>query len=263
MISRLRNPARDRLEAGETALGVGIVQGRTVDIAGMMKTSGYDWIFLDLEHGALSLETASQMAVAALAVGISPICRIPIGGYGLASRILDCGALGIVMPHCETPEEAGRLVDTALFPPAGHRGIGGAIPQFNYEAVNLGEAVVELNRAMLLTVMVETPEAVARADEIAAVEGIDVVMIGTNDLALALGHPQEFGHPEVVEAYQTVAAACRRHGKWLGSGGVRVPELAQDYIAMGARFFLAGQDIGFMMAAARERANILRQAATG
>jgi len=260
VIRRLDNPARDRMEKGDVALGVGIGQGRTVEIAVLMKTSGYDWLFLDLEHGAMSLETAAQISVAALHVGIAPIVRVPIGGYGLATRILDCGALGITMPHVETAEEARALVDNCRFPPVGHRGIGGGVPQYGYEAINLGEAVDELNRSTLLITMVETPEAIARADEIAAVEGIDVVMIGTNDLALAMGVPQQFGHARVVEAYETVAAACRKHGKWLGSGGVREPELAQKYAAMGAQFFLAGQDIGFMMAGATQRARILREA---
>jgi 2-keto-3-deoxy-L-rhamnonate aldolase RhmA len=260
VIRRLDNPARERMEKGDVALGVGIVQGRTVDIAVLMKTAGYDWLFLDLEHGAMAIDTCAQIAVAANHVGIAPIVRVPIGGYGLATRLLDTGAMGITMPHVETAGEARELVDNCRFPPVGHRGIGGGVPQFNYEAINLGEAVEELNRSMLLIAMVETPQAIERADEIAAVEGIDVVMIGTNDLALAMGVPQQFAHPRVVAAYETVAAACSKHGKWLGSGGVREPEHAQKYVAMGARFFLAGQDIGFMIAGGTARARILREA---
>jgi 4-hydroxy-2-oxoheptanedioate aldolase len=259
MINRLSNPARDRMEAGGVALGVGIVQGRTVDIAQLMKTCGFDWLFLDLEHGALSLDDAAQIAVAANAIGISPLVRVPIGGYGIATRILDTGAMGIVMPHVENAEEARALVDACRFTPIGHRGIGGGIPQFGYNSVNLGEAVEELNRSMLITVMVETPEAISRADEIAAVEGVDTVMIGTNDLALALGVPQQFGHQRVVEAYETVSVACKKHGKWLGSGGVKPADLAQKYIQMGAQFFLSGQDIGFLLECGSERVSVLRE----
>ena len=111
--------------------------------------------------------------------------------------------------------------------------------------------------------MLETPEAVARADEIAAVDGVDVVMIGTNDLALALGHPQEFGHPEVVKAYETVAAACKKHGKYLGSGGVYDPDLVAKYVGIGVRFLLAAGDTGLMMTAGRARVETLRGIKTG
>lgn len=258
MAIRLDNPARHRLEAGELSLGVGIIQGRTVDIAPMMHTCGFDWLFIDLEHGAMTLDAAAQISMTALASGISPIVRMPIGDYGLASRMLDGGALGIVQPHVETADDARRMVDALRFPPIGHRGVGGVFTQLRYEPVSIADGVEVLNRSTLLTVMLETPEAIGRADEIAAVDGIDVVMIGTNDLALAYNHPGEYGHADVVAAYATVAEACRKHGKWLGSGGVREPEMVRQYIHMGVRFLLAGQDAGFMMAAARERATFLR-----
>jgi 4-hydroxy-2-oxoheptanedioate aldolase len=260
---KLENPALARLEAGELSLGCGIRNARTVDIAHIMKLSGFDWLFLDLEHSVMPLDTAAQISMAALAVGIAPIVRIPIGDLSIATRLLDCGALGIVHPHIETAEEARGLVDAICFPPLGHRGVGGAIAQFGYRAVNLGEAIAELNRATIVSVMLETPEAVSRADEIAAVDGVDVVMIGTNDLALALGHPQEFGHPDVVKAYETVAAACKKHGKYLGSGGVYDPDLVAKYVGIGVRFLLAAGDTGLIMAAGRQRTAQLREIKTG
>ncbi|MFQ3360593.1 MAG: HpcH/HpaI aldolase family protein [Alphaproteobacteria bacterium] len=258
MSYQLINPTRSKLEKNELTLGVGLVQSRTVDIASMMSTAGFDWLFIDLEHGALSTETACQISIAALQSNITPIVRIPINGYSMVSRILDGGAMGIVLPHVESPEDALKLVDTAKFSPDGHRGVGGAIAQFQYQDVKLPEAVKELNRSMLLVAMVETPEAIDRIDEIASVEGIDIVMIGTNDLAMSLGCPQDFGNKKVVSCYEKVALSCEKHGKWLGSGGVKIPEVAKQYINMGANFFLAGQDIGFLMSAAKERVNVLR-----
>jgi len=100
---------------------------------------------------------------------------------------------------------------------------------------------------------------VSRADEIAAVKGLDIVMIGTNDLALALGHPAEFGHPEVVKAYETVAAACRKHGKWLGSGGVYDVALVRRYVEIGVRFHLATGDTRLLMSAGQQCVNSLRE----
>lgn len=256
---RLENPALARLEAGEVSLGVGIRQARTVDIAHIMNLCGFDWLFLDLEHSTMTLDTAAQISMAALDAGIAPIVRIPIGDFSVGTRMLDGGALGIVHPHIENAEEARALVDAMCYPPLGHRGASGGITQFGYRPVNLGEAIKELNRATLIAVMLETPEAVERADEIAAVDGVDIVMIGTNDLALALGHPQEFGHPEVAKAYETVAAACKRHGKWCGSGGVYDIDLVRRYIGMGVRFLLAAGDTGLMMSAGTQRVASLRE----
>lgn len=256
---RIENPARTRLEANELSLGVGISKARTVDICRMMNVCGFDWLFLDLEHSPTPLDTVGQISVAALDAGIAPIVRIPIGQFSVATTLLDAGALGIVHPHVETADEARKMVDALRYPPLGHRGIGGAMPQFGYRPVNLGEAVTELNRATLLAVMIESPEAVARADEIAAVDGIDILMIGTNDIALAMGHPAEFGHSDVVEAYKTVAAACRKHGKWLGSGGVYDVELVRRYVEIGVRFHLAAGDTRMLMVAGRQCVTSLRE----
>src|SRR6201997_5882693 len=105
----LRTSARERLEAGELALGVGIRQSRTVDIASIMKACGYDWLFLDLEHNSMDLDTAVQIAVAALGAGIAPVARVPAGQLWMATRFLDGGGLGIVVPHVDTPQEAQRI----------------------------------------------------------------------------------------------------------------------------------------------------------
>ena len=255
----LTNPARARLEAGEVSLGVGVKQGRTVDIARIMQACGFDWLFLDFEHGALSIDTAAQISVAAIDAGIAPIVRIPIGGYSIASRMLDCGALGIVLPHVESVEDARKLVRELRFPPEGHRGVSGTFPQFGYRKIAVADAIPVLNQQTLLCAMLETPNAISLADDIAAVDGIDVVMIGTNDLATALGCPGQYDHPDVVSAYETVAAACVRHNKWFGSGGIADEKLAHRYIEMGALFFLAGHDIGMILAAGSQKVAALRK----
>jgi 2-keto-3-deoxy-L-rhamnonate aldolase RhmA len=220
-----------------------------------------DWLFLDLEHGPMDLETVSQISVAALAVGIAAIVRVPNGDYSLACRALEGGALGIVMPHVESAGEARELVRQLRFTPQGERGVGGMYPHFQYEPVQIGAMVEELNRATLLTVMLETAEAIARADDIAAVPGVDVVMIGTNDLALAIGRPGDFGCEAIESAYRTVATACARHGKWMGSGGLNELAHFRHYVGIGARFLLTGSDAGTLFAGARQRAEGLRQIA--
>jgi 2-keto-3-deoxy-L-rhamnonate aldolase RhmA len=108
----ITNSARERLARGEVALGFGVRLAKSAEIAKAAKTAGFDWLFIDLEHSALSIETASQLAIAALEAGIAPIARVPKGEYSLATRLLDNGVLGIIVPHIDTADEA-REVATA------------------------------------------------------------------------------------------------------------------------------------------------------
>lgn len=254
----IKNPARERLQNGDLAIGIGLRQARTVDIASAMKTCGFDWLFIDLEHGAMGLDTAVQISVAALGVGISPIIRVPKGRYDLATRALDGGAFGIVMPHVDTAEEARETVDRLKFPPIGHRSVTGAMPQLGFASAPLAEAAAVINENMLVVVMLETPEAVANVDAIAAVPGIDVLLIGTNDLTCEMGIPGQLMHERVAEAYKTMVAACRKHGKWAGMGGVYSDEGLKHYIGLGARMILSGSDLSFLMGAGLARTKSLR-----
>lgn len=254
----LKNPARERLQNGELAIGIGLRQARTVDAALALKTCGFDWLFIDLEHGAMGLDTAVQISVAALVAGISPLVRVPRGRYDLAARALDGGAYGIVMPHVDTAEEAREIVSHLKFPPAGHRSITGAMPQLAFRSAPLAEAAAAVNENVLIVAMLETPEAIANADAIAAVPGIDVLLIGTNDLTCEMGIPGELMHERVGAAYETMVAACRKHGKWAGMGGVYSEEGLRRYIELGAQMVLAGSDLSFLMAAGQARTKMLR-----
>jgi 2-keto-3-deoxy-L-rhamnonate aldolase RhmA len=115
------------------------------------------------------------------------------------------------------------------------------------------------NAALLVIPMMETPTAIANAAAIAAVPGIDALLIGTNDLAAEMGIPGDFGHEKIAGAYETVIAACRKHNKWPGMAGVYVEELMQRYIGMGMRLVLSGSDGAFLMAGASRRAALVRQ----
>jgi 4-hydroxy-2-oxoheptanedioate aldolase len=254
----LRNSARARLEAGELALGVGLRQSRTVDIAAIMKACGYDWLFLDLEHNSMDLDTAVQISVAALGAGIAPIARVPAGQHWLATRILDGGGLGIVMPHVDTAEEAREIADRLRYPPHGHRSIAGGLPHFGYAPVGTAAATEAIDAATLVVVMLETPKAIENAAAIAAVPGIDSLLIGTSDLSIELGIPGQFEDARIVAAYRTVVEACRAHRKFSGIGGVYDETLLRRYIGMGVRLVLGGGDLGFMMSAATARAAMLR-----
>src|SRR5260221_2021095 len=248
-MSAVRNPARERLDRGELPFGRGIRLSRGVDIAKILKTSGYDWLFLDLEHGTMSLDACSQISVAALDAGISPIVRVPAMQHAMATRALDGGALGIVMPHVDSAKEAREIVDHLKYPPIGHRSVSGAQPQFDYNAMKTGELTVALNAATLTLVMVETPQAIANVEAIAAAPCVDVVLVGTNDLAAEMGIPGDFANPKIAAAYKKTVAACKKHKKWPGMGGVYGEELMKKYVGMGMRMILGGGDIGMLIQA--------------
>lgn len=255
---QFRNPAKARLKAGELALGIGLRQCRTVDIAPAMATAGMDWLFIDLEHGTLTLDTAMQLSVAANSAGISPLVRIPYGQYDMATRALDGGAAGIIMPHIDTADEARVMVDRLRYPPSGHRSVAGLMPQLDFKSMPLADAARIVNDGLLLVAMLETPKAIANAETIAAVEGIDVLLIGTNDLTMEMGIGGQLMHDDVKAAYTAAAKACARHGKWLGMGGVYSDEGIAAYTALGSRFILTGSDLSFLLASVSARSRAVR-----
>jgi 2-keto-3-deoxy-L-rhamnonate aldolase RhmA len=255
---QITNPAKERLKRGELAIGVGVRGVRGVEIARLMKTAGFDFLFIDLEHGATSTETAYQISVAALDAGVAPLVRVPHGELAMGTRCLDAGGLGVVIPHVDTEQQARAMVDAFRFTPLGHRSIGGAYPQFGFAAVPPKELVGALNDATLVVAMIETPLAVENAEKIAAVPGIDVLLMGTNDLCLEMGIPGQLDDARVVRAMDTVIAACKKHGKWPGLGGVYRRELVKPYIERGMRLVLAGNDISLLLSAAQEQAGFVR-----
>jgi 2-keto-3-deoxy-L-rhamnonate aldolase RhmA len=254
------NHTKQQLDAGKLAIGMGMRVLRSVDAGMIAKTTGFDWLFIDMEHSSMDVDQASQVAVTAMAMGVTPIVRVPGKEHHHASRLLDSGAQGIVVPHVDTAEEAARVVSHCKYPPVGHRSMMGVLPQFAYESTPQAEAVRLSNEQILVTVMLETPLAIENADAIAAVPGVDVVLIGTNDLCAEMGIPGQFADPRVEDAYRKVIAACKKHNKHPGMGGVYDPPLMAKYIAMGMRMILSGGDLSFLMAGAKARTTFLRSA---
>jgi 2-keto-3-deoxy-L-rhamnonate aldolase RhmA len=252
------NVAKEKLKAGELALGFGMRQARTVDTVKIAAVAGFDWLFIDLEHNAMGMETAADMCAAGLDAGITPVVRSSHHASYLMSRPLDAGAQGIVAPHVDTVAEATAIRDQCLHPPLGKRSVGGLAPQLAYEAMPMADQTRLVNDNILVVVMVESETAVANADAMAAIEGVDCLLIGTNDLCAEMGIAGQYGHDKVRNAYDKVGSACRNNGKHLGMGGVYDEVLAKDYIAMGAQMILGGSDLAFLIQAATARAKFLR-----
>lgn len=257
-MSTVPNHALRQLRAGRLAIGMGLRQARTVDIAQIGKTAGFDWLFIDCEHNSMGTDSAAQIAAASLGVGITPLVRVAGKEHWLASRLLDNGAQGVVVPHVDTELEAKRVADHCRFPPLGHRSMGGGLQQIGFAPMPVGEAARVVNEETLVVVMLESPRGIENCEAIAAVKGIDALLIGTNDLCFEMGIPGQFNDKRVIEAYERTIAACRKHGKFAGMGGMYTAELIQRHVEMGVQLILAGSDFSLLMQAATQRASLVR-----
>lgn len=254
----VNNIAKARMQRGGLAVGMGLRQLRTADAGIVAAACGFDWLFIDCEHNAMDLSTACDIATAALGQGVTPIVRVPGKEPHHSTRVLDNGALGVVVPHVDTVEEAQAIASQSRYPPIGHRSIARANPVTGFESLPIDQACREINEQTLVVVMLESPEAIENADAIAQVNGIDALLIGTNDLCAEMGIPGQFGHERIAEAYRVTIEACRRHGKFPGMAGVSEQVLQQRYVDMGAQLLLADQDLRLMMQAGKRCTEFLR-----
>jgi 4-hydroxy-2-oxoheptanedioate aldolase len=249
----LRNHVKDKLARGEVVASMTVRLMRGIEIARIARTAGFDSLYVDMEHSSFSLETMSQICMASLEVGITPFVRVP--GLADVQRILDGGALGIIAPHVQSAAEAREYVKAAKYPPLGERSNAGNLPHLQYRSYPAAEAYAAIDAATMVIVQFESAAAIDNADAIMAVEGVDMVLIGVNDLLADMGLAGQLEHPKVRDAYARTIAACRKHGKHVGVGGLSTrPKLAAEFIAMGARMLSTGTDIQFLLAAMTEKA---------
>jgi 2-keto-3-deoxy-L-rhamnonate aldolase RhmA len=182
----------------------------------MARDAGLDWAMLDCEHGNYDFETLHDMFVMAQAVGMEGFVRVPVGTKEWISRVLDAGATGVMVPMVETKEYAQEIAGFAKYTPIGKRGFVGMSAHNNYHAGKPQDIMTAQNDSVLAIVQIETKKAVDNVDEIASVNGVDVLFVGPADLSISLGIPGDLTNPIELEAIRKVAAACRRHGKYLG-----------------------------------------------
>jgi len=263
-VTLIKNETKRKVKAGEVALGFGVHHLRTSAVGMLAAATGHDWVFIDMEHGAFSMQEATQICFAALTAGVTPIVRVAAEAIDEGARALDNGALGVVVPHVDTRAQAERIARAYRYPPAGTRSWGGPPAAFRFKPPAHAEAQALLNNEVLVVAMIESREALSNIEAIAAVDGIDALLIGTSDLSADLGIAGQIGHPEVQAAYAAVATACRKHGKALGMGGVYDREWAMRYIKdSGARLVLSGSDHNYLVAGATQRTELLRSVVPG
>jgi 4-hydroxy-2-oxoheptanedioate aldolase len=202
---------------------------------------GFDVIWLDMEHRAHGYEVVDRISLACRATGMDLMVRIRKTGYTSAMRALEFGANGVMVPHCRTAEEAREWVDWTRFPPLGKRGFDGAGADGDYALTDPAEYLRERNAETFLVVQIEDREAVDCVDEIAAVNGVDLLFVGPADLSISYGVPMQREHPLVQRAIDRVANAAAKCGKWWGTV-TPTPESAQKELDRGARFITCADD---------------------
>jgi|688.fasta_scaffold346856_1 4-hydroxy-2-oxoheptanedioate aldolase len=220
---------------------------------------GFDCLWLDLEHHATSLETASNLIRAARVGPADVVARPAKGEFMRMGRLLEAGAAGIMYPRCETAAEAAEVVKWAKFAPLGRRGADCGNPDMPYLMMPIADYVQAANEQTFIVMQLEDPEAVARADEIAAVAGIDVLFLGVGDFTVLSGVPGQVDHPLVHEAIQRVASAAAKAGIHWGMPCFS-PEHGRRLIASGARFLAHAADITILKAGLEKvRADFMQQ----
>ena len=201
----------------------------------------YDTVWFDMEHRHFEYNTINNLSLACRATQIDLMVRIRKTGYTSVMRALEFGANGLMIPHCRSVDEARQWVELTRFPPLGRRGYDSAGSDGEYSLANPLEHLQEANEETFLTLQIEDREAVECVEEIAAVEGVDILFVGPADLSISYGVPMQFGHPTVQRAVDRTASAAAKSGKWWGTV-TDTPEAAQRALERGARMVTCFND---------------------
>jgi 2-dehydro-3-deoxyglucarate aldolase/4-hydroxy-2-oxoheptanedioate aldolase len=248
----MKPPLKERLRRGETCCGTFLLFLGGGDVAEFFAGLGFDYLFLDMEHGAFDLSRIRETILAARASGIAPIVRVSEPQYHLITRVLDAGAEGIIVPRVESSRQCEDLVKFSRYPPHGERGISTFAGHNSFRAIPDVPAFLESrNRDVLLVAQIETRAGVENREAILSVPGIDACLVGTGDLAMSMGHAGQVNHPEVQAAAEQVLAACRERDL-IFTIPVRTPEEVARWQEKGVAMLSLSSDGGLLAAGAKQ-----------
>jgi len=236
------NQLRQKLKAGDVALGTLMWGTRGRGVVHTLAAAGMDFVMICSEHSDYNLETVVDLVAHAHAAGITPIVRIPDLQYEHVTRLLDSGCQSLIVPHVRSGAEVRRFIEFAKYHPEGRRGMAiylGA--STDYEDADPATAMAHANANTLLAVLIETREAVEDIENI-LIPGIDLALVGHQDLAQSLGVPGQYSHRLVREANERVTALCRERGI-ATAGALTDPARIKPVIESGAQFLLYGTDL--------------------
>ena len=254
------NAAKEKLKAGGCVVGTMVRGFIGPETAPMLGQAGADFLLIDTEHTPLDMESVSVLCATARMAGVPPVVRVPDAQYHLIARVLDAGAMGIMMPRVRTRSDVETIVRSAKYPPVGERGCGIRPLLTDYESTGSLEGDLEwVNAQTLVCIQIETREAIEHLDDVLSVPGVDATIMGPNDLSIALGVPGDYHHPIMDDAVTHMIDVCDRYGVAPGIH-IRDMERLLDYKRRGTRLLAYGTDVGFMLEAA---ADAMRRAREG
>ncbi len=242
----VRSKVLEKLRGGGFVRAVSITRVTdpwATELAGKL---GFDLIWLDLEHRAFGYDIIDSISLACRATGMDLMARVRKGDYSSPMRALEFGANGIMVPHCRSVEEARQWVEWTKFPPLGRRGFDGAGADADFSLADPIKYQEHANRETFLVLQIEDREAVECVEDIAQVEGVDVLFVGPADLTNSYGVSMQKEHASVQKAIDRVASAAAKAGKWWGIP-TATPEAAQQTLDRGARMITCGGDQGFIV----------------
>lgn len=251
------NTVKETIAKGGRSLGTMVFEFASTGIGRLAAGAGAEFVIYDMEHTGWTVETIRGLMATTRSADIVPMVRVPATQYHLLSGPLDVGAMGLMVPMVETPEQARLIADAAKYPPAGKRGAAFGVAHDDYEGGDIVDKMRSANEEILLIAQIETANGVEHVDAIAATPGIDVLWIGHFDLSNSLGVPGQFTHPTYTAAVDAVLAACAKHGKTPGimSGDV---ETAKAQLAQGFRIIAYNGDLWIYQTALRQALGALR-----
>jgi 4-hydroxy-2-oxoheptanedioate aldolase len=208
----------------------------------MTSLLGFDGIWMDLEHHGYSVETATALMRAARVGGSDILARPAKGEFMRLGRLLEAGAQGIMYPRCDDADEARQVVRWSKFAPLGQRGYDSGNPDMPYCFMPMDRYIQEANEQTFIVIQIEDPKALANAEAIASVEGVDVLFLGPADFSILSGIPGQFDHVKLNDAMRAVARAAKNAGKHWGMPCGTV-ERAQQVLELGGRFIAHGCDL--------------------
>lgn len=252
------NPVKQRLRQGQPVVAATITVAN-LDVAAHTAALGFDFLWVEMEHSPITLETLRNMVLATRGLPALTFARVPVNELWTAKRVLDAGVSGVIFPFTSTPELAAQAVAACRYPPHGRRGSGGALARFAWPEQQAAYPD-SADRNVMVIIIIEEARAVERVDEIAATPGVDVLFIGTSDLSFSLGLRGDQDDPKLHAAVARVAEAGQRHGKFLGRPAA-TPEHIRQYLEQGFLVFQAPNELGLMAAGARSYLDPLRRAA--
>ena len=224
------------------------VTTNSVDSAAHLATLGFDYLWIEMEHSPVTLETLRNIVLAMRGLHAVPFARVPVNDLWTAKRVLDAGVCGVMFPFTSTPELAAQAAAACKYPPHGRRGSGAGLARFAWPQVEDYYTAADEN--VVVIIIIEEARAVQKIDEIAATPGVDAMFVGTSDLSFSLGLRGRQDEPLLHEAIKKVVEAGKRHNKAVGRPAGS-PEQVKQYIDQGFLLFQAPTDIGFMTAGAR------------